>query len=123
MAKAKVSNARTHVPQDAPGSAPSPSAADRHPNECRECGRPFRPIDLQQEFCCAVCRRAWRSRAMTRGAKLYEAVMTWRVLRQPGGFADVTALVSAFLDEDRTAGRRWRPRTFNPKTGRRERRK
>ncbi len=60
---------------------------------------------------------------MTRGAKLYEAVMTWRVLRQPGAFADVTALVSAFLDEDRAAGRRWRPRTFNPKTGRRERRK
>ncbi|MCG5240063.1 hypothetical protein ACIU1J_01790 [Azospirillum doebereinerae] len=92
-----------------------------HQNECRECGRAFLPTDVQQEFCCPTCRQAWRSRALTRGAKLYEAVMTWRVLRQPGGFAAVTALVSKFLEQDRSAGRRWRPRTFNPNTGRRSR--
>jgi len=90
---------------------------------CRECGAAYRVTDLAQEFCRPACRIAWNNRARLRGARLYEAVMTWRVLRRPGSFAEVTALVSLFLDEDRTAGRRWRPRTFNPKTGRRERRK
>lgn len=90
---------------------------------CRECGAVYTATDLAQEFCRPACRIAWNNRARLRGARLYEAVMTWRVLRQPGGFAAVTALVSDFLAEDRAAGRRWRPRTFNPKTGRRERRK
>ncbi|MBP2297984.1 hypothetical protein [Azospirillum picis] len=100
--------------------------APAHPaggSVCRECGAAYKATDLAQEFCRPACRIAWNNRARLRGAKLYEAVMTWRVLRQPGALAVVTALVSTFLDEDRAAGRRWRPRTFNPKTGRRERRK
>ncbi|MGQ9367730.1 hypothetical protein [Azospirillum sp. ST 5-10] len=68
-----------------------------------------------------MCRARWNNRAKVRGAQLYEAVMAWRVLRRRGGFSVVTALVSRFLDEDRTAGRRWRPRVYNPATGRRER--
>jgi len=120
MPKPSKSAACTRVPSDAPGVA---SARPACGSVCRECGAIYTASDLAQEFCRPACRVAWNNRARLRGAKLYEAVMTWRVLRQPGGFAAVTALVSAFLDEDRTAGRRWRPRTYDPKTGRRTRRK
>lgn len=120
MPNPSKSAACTRVPPEAPGRPAEPAARG---SVCRECGAVYTVTDLAQEFCSPFCRVAWNNRARLRGAKLYEAVMTWRVLRQPGGFAAVTALVSDFLDEDRAAGRRWRPRTFNPKTGRRERRK
>lgn len=93
---------------------------------CRECGHPFIGKRTTKEFCSAACRRAYNNRKATRGALIYDLVMTWRFDRSEGKDAVARKLLgqaaSMFKMEDDSerAGRRswddlarWRER--NPR--------
>lgn len=90
------------------------------PCPCRECGTTYVPHHLEQEFCSAGCRKAWNNRAMVRGMAAYELLMEWRGRRRWNLISALCALVRDWRYEDRDAGRTYRPRIFNPNTGRRE---
>lgn len=107
------------------GAAPAPARARTArtfypPCPCRECGREYTPRHLQQEFCSTECKAAWTNRAISRGLAAYDLLMSWRGLRRWNLISAVSALVRDWRAEDRDAGRAYRPRIYNPFTGRRE---
>ncbi|WP_146205831.1 hypothetical protein [Azospirillum sp. TSH58] len=57
---------------------------------------------------------------MTRGMVAYELLMEWRSLRRWNLISALSALVRDWRHDDRTAGRTYRPRIYNPNKGRRE---
>lgn len=69
---------------------------------CRECGHPFYPQRVDQEFCDTPCRKEHHQRRARRGTEVYDLVMTWRRDRIRGAFSALTQTVSNWLAEDRT---------------------
>lgn len=70
---------------------------------CDECGHPFYPAREHQRFCGQRCRRAHHRTREERGARLYDAGMTWRKTRQRGGFTEFCRMIDGWLADDRAA--------------------
>lgn len=58
---------------------PSRIAAIEH--TCRECGRSYKSLRADGEFCQTKCRSAWNNRRAIRGAELYDLFMALRFER------------------------------------------
>ncbi|MFN3549265.1 MAG: transcriptional regulator [Mesorhizobium sp.] len=82
---------------------------------CLECGDPF-PRGLRPaEFCGRKCVQSWNNRRMTRGAEIYDLIMTIRYDRQRATlfkvWRTINRLAALFREQDRAerANRRsWR---------------
>lgn len=48
---------------------------------CRECGQPFEAKRTTRQFCGPACRSGFNNRKATRGAQLYDLVMSMRFVR------------------------------------------
>jgi hypothetical protein len=82
---------------------------------CLECGEVFARVRPEAEFCGRTCVRAWNNRRMTRGAEIYDLIMTIRYDREKATlfkvWRTINRLAALFRDEDRDrrGGRRsWR---------------
>lgn len=100
---------------------PSPQTPQRRARSvapqcrCLECGEPFQRGARPAEFCGRKCVGAWNNRRMTRGAELYDLVMTVRYDRDKATlfkvWRTINRLAALFREQDRAerAGRRsWR---------------
>lgn len=90
-------------PSIGPPTAATWIPVDYQPRRCKECGRVFKPIRVDQEFDTPECRKIWHKKASRRGGQAYQALMLWRKSRgrKKGLLGDVTALVDRWIDEDR----------------------
>jgi len=76
---------------------------------CRECAEPFMGLKRHAAFCSTGCRKAWNNRRATRGALMYDAVMSMRFDRAAAKEAGVDwtmvcRLAEMFNNEDKVAG-------------------
>lgn len=80
--------------------------------ECNECGETFQAKRREAEFCGDKCRKAYHNRRMTRGAELYDMLMTMRFDRGHAKdeqlWSHLCAVASAYRDADKAqrGGRR-----------------
>ena len=80
--------------------------------ECRECGAPFQAARRTAAFCGVDCKTTWNNRRKSRGADLYDLIMTMRYDRSHAtaegvDWTLVSNIARAFRDADkaRRAGR------------------
>lgn len=76
------------------------------PRECQECGSPFTPARVDQQFCCDRCRKDHNSRRKERGLAAIDALHAWRGERKPGALTALSRLIDGFNREDRERRRR-----------------
>ena len=79
---------------------------------CPECGTAFTPRRSDQGFCGATCNSAFEARALKRSRALYKALYHWRASRKDAkeDLRFICRSISAWVEEDRAAGRGKPPR-------------
>lgn len=68
---------------------------------CDECGTPFYPKRCDQIFCSIACKATRHKRRSQGGAKLYDAVMKWRIERPKEAMAELTFIADQLAHEER----------------------
>jgi len=68
---------------------------------CRECGLPFHPTRVDQDFCATKCRQTLHHRRSMRGVALYDFAMEWRGKRLKGGFTELCRIIDEWLRDER----------------------
>jgi len=68
---------------------------------CDECGNPFYRTQPNKIFCNGTCRQNAWNRRVTGGFKLYELAMAWRIDREKGDLAELTAASDQLAAEER----------------------
>ena len=95
----------------------TPKTPETRPERpCVNCGEMFVPGREWSTFCSTPCRTGFANRMKARGGPLAALVIAWNDTRhaKPGteeaevcrfARSEITAIASAFIDEDREAGR------------------
>jgi hypothetical protein len=73
---------------------------------CAECGEPFHVTQPNKIYCDGGCRQAAWNRRITGGFKLYDLAMRWRIDREKGDMAELTAAADLFAAEERIIRKR-----------------
>jgi endogenous inhibitor of DNA gyrase (YacG/DUF329 family) len=73
---------------------------------CAECGNPDYRTQPNKIFCSGTCRQAQWNRRVTGGFRLYELTMAWRIDRNKGDMAELTAAADQLAAEERIIRRR-----------------
>jgi hypothetical protein len=68
---------------------------------CEECGNPFYRNMPNKKYCSDTCRQTQWNRRVTGGFRLYELTMRWRIDREKGDMADLTAAADQLAGEER----------------------
>lgn len=83
---------------------------------CSECGEGFSSSRRSQQFCSAICRKAFHNRRMRRGVDCYDLIMSLRFDRQSAKDEGAWTLLSRMAAEfrrldvrDREGRRSWEP--------------
>ena len=71
---------------------------------CDNCGEPIGKNDPRARTCSIKCKRDKNNRRMMRGAKIYEAAMSWRINRESESFTVLCQLLDDFAHEDKQIG-------------------
>jgi hypothetical protein len=68
---------------------------------CEECGNPFYRNMPNKKYCNDTCRQNQWNRRVTGGFRLYELTMRWRIDREKGDMAELTAAADQLAGEER----------------------
>ncbi|SRR5260221_420025 len=73
---------------------------------CAECGNPDYRTQPNKIYCSGTCRQNAWNRRITGGFKLYELAMRWRIDREKGDMAELTAAADMLAADERIIRRR-----------------
>lgn len=68
---------------------------------CEECGNPFYRNMPNKKYCNETCRQTQWNRRITGGFRLYELTMRWRIDREKGDMAELTAAADQLAGDER----------------------
>ena len=68
---------------------------------CSECGNPDYRTKINKIYCSETCRQTAWNRRVNGGFKLYELAMRWRIDREKGDMAELTAAADMLAAEER----------------------
>lgn len=68
---------------------------------CHECGNPDYLTKSNKIYCSETCRQAAWNRRISGGFRLYELAMRWRIDREKGDMAELTAAADMLAGEER----------------------